>query len=101
MNSDEPSREKFLHTLLLFTHPEQQFASEEDILKKYVETEKKRHIEYLKHTENKTGVKLILKHVVKRVTIEGEHTFLMIMREDKESGKKQVIELQPMLNAPL
>ena len=55
----------------------------------------------MKHTEIKAGVKLILKHVVRRVTIEGEHTYLMIMREDKESGKKQVIELQPMINAPL
>lgn len=65
-----------------------------------MESEKKRHIEFLKHTENQTGQRLILKNVVRRVTIEGEHTYLMIMREDKEMGKKQVIELQPMINAP-
>ena len=50
-------------------------------------------MQYVKHTESTTGAKFPVKQIVKRVTIEGEHTYLLLV-------KPLELELLPVMNAP-
>ena len=41
-----------------------------------------------------------IKQVVKRVTIEGEHTCLMILKQDQTQNEPLCLEILPIMNAP-
>ena len=64
-----------------------------------MDNEKKRYLEYFKHSEkNDKSQKFLAKQVVKRVTIEGEHNYMFLLKQDE--NKQSFIELLPIMNAP-
>jgi hypothetical protein len=56
----------------------------------------------MKHNEKSMGAKYQAKEIVKRITVEGEHSYIMIMKVDNIPGKKCVayLEFFPLMNAP-
>lgn len=45
--------------------------------------------------------KFLIKEVVKRITVEGEHTYLMLLKQPtKNTFDDAYIELLPIMNAP-
>jgi len=49
--------------------------------------------------EQALGMKYLIKLIVKRITIEGEHTYLMTMRPPTSSSPA-TFDLHPILNVP-
>jgi len=49
--------------------------------------------------EQALGMKYLIKLIVKRITIEGEHTYLMTMRPPTSSSPA-TLDLHPILNVP-
>jgi hypothetical protein len=103
VNEESGRQTEFIYSLLQFTKPDSMsqgqslYLSEDDILRKYTDTVHTRYLHYLKHT------KCLLKHIVTRVTIEGEHTYLMLVRAGpggKPASAGVELELIPMMNAP-
>eukprot|EP00347_Sterkiella_histriomuscorum_P014669 403360000 len=105
MTSDELQRQQFVNNLLQFTQPDSLsqgqglYLSEDDILKRYIDNEKKKYLEYIKHSEQSDKQsKYLIKQVVKRVTIEGEHNYLVLLQHD--SQKLYNLQLIPIMNSP-
>ena len=62
----------------------------------YVKAEKKRCLHLAKLEE--AGVKCLLKQIVRRVTIEGEHSYLLLVKGTDTTVS--MLELVPIVNAP-
>lgn len=84
----------FMNTLQMFS--EQAGDDEEETVKRYVENEKKKALVRAKQMQRYAH-----KIIVKRITIEGEHTYMLMIREgNPESGEAKTVVLEPLLNAP-
>lgn len=53
----------------------------------------------VKFQEKTNHSKFAFKEVVRRITVEGEHTYLMLMRQQNK-GSDFTIEFLPIMNAP-
>lgn len=65
---------------------EDEFSSEDALVKKYVKLEKRRHLTRNRLREHPS-------YLVKRITIEGEHRSLLLLNES-------ALQLLPLLNSP-
>ncbi len=85
LNDELDRQNEFVLTLQQFTKPDslsqgqQLYLSEDEILKKYIDNVNKKYIQFIKHSEKAMGYKYSLKEIVKRITIEGEHTYLLLL----------------------
>ena len=77
--------------------------SEDKILKNYIDSRRKEYLELARNTK-KTDAIIELKQTVNRITIEGEHIYMFVIKrivdflEQKEDMYE--VELLPILNAP-
>ena len=76
---------------------------EDKILKKYIDSRRKEYLELARNTKQNDAA-IELKQTVTRVTIEGEHTYLFVIKRivDFLEQKQDMfeVELLPILNAP-
>ena len=72
--------------------------SEDEMVNIYVKAEKKRCLHFAKLEETASGVKCLLKQIVRRVTIEGEHSYLLLVKGTDTAVS--MLELVPIVNAP-
>ncbi len=82
---------EFVNTLTTFAELE---TDEEETVKRYVENEKKRALVRAKQNAN-----VMHKLIVKRLTIEGEHTYLLVIRGTDKEGAADLY-LEPLVNSP-
>ena len=91
-------------------------APEEKLLKRYIDSRKKEYLEFAKQNEKGVAAAIELKQTATRVTIEGEHVCLFVVRRvnappadlaffDTAALVNQTrpafeIEITPILNAP-
>jgi len=78
---------------------------EEKLVKQYLDIQKKKYQEHVKQSEasqiESGGSPFELKQIVTRITIEGESTMLLLLRQlEFDRNSEWVLELTPMLNAP-
>ena len=76
---------------------------EDKILKKYIDSRRKEYLELARNTKQNDAA-IELKQTVTRVTIEGEHIYLFVIKRivDFLEQKQDMfeVELLPILNAP-
>jgi hypothetical protein len=73
--------------------------SEDEIVKSYIENEKKRYLVQARQNEQVIGQKYLAKQIVKRVTIEGEHTYMLLIKTAANQSLSEV-QLIPIYNCP-
>lgn len=109
-----------IYTLGQFTRPAYETSSippEEKLLKRYIDSRKKEYLEFVKQNERSyQSVSIEFKQTASRVTIEGEHVCLLMVKKVVNGGGKTSaednyiqasakgtvfeIEITPILNAP-
>ena len=76
---------------------------EDKLLKKYIDSRRKEYLELARNTKQNDAA-IELKQTVTRVTIEGEHIYLFVIKRivDFLEQKQDMfeVELLPILNAP-
>lgn len=76
---------------------------EDKLLKKYIDSRRKEYLELARNTKQNDAV-IELKQTVTRVTIEGEHIYLFVIKRIvdflEEKQDMYEVELLPILNAP-
>lgn len=93
-------------TLAQFTRPSAETGEilpEDKLVKKFSEARRKDYLEMLKSSAA-LGVIIEAKQTVTSVTIEGEHTCMLLIRRVSDPGSSKLesceLELIPLLNAP-
>ena len=106
INEDAARQSHLFYTLGQFTRPSPDtgmILPEEKLIKRYVETRKKEYFEFVKQNEKNlvSGAYDVKEHVT-RITIEGEHVCLFLLKRVGDPNKSEMyeIEITPILNAP-
>ena len=120
INEDSSRRSHLIYTLGQFTRPSPEtgfIPPEEKLLKRYIDSRKKEYLEFAKQNESATnGGGIEFKQTSTRITIEGEHVCLFVIKRTNQSPvdgvfinpaldanqHKPIFEVQitPILNAP-
>jgi len=84
IKEDAFRRSHLIFTLAQFTRPSSEtglIAPEEKLLKRYIDSRKKEYLEFVKENDHGVNTAVELKQTATRVTIEGEHVCLFVVRK--------------------
>ena len=118
LQDDISKQQEALYLLQKLSKPQDNiYMSEDDVVQKHIQEVQKKYLNFLKETESqyKQTIKQIksqkvsshlykIKQIVKRITVEGEHTCLMLLKHDQSTNNQDLsqlcLEIIPIMNAP-
>ena len=102
INEDASRRSHLIYTLGQFTRPSPEtgfIPPEEKLLKRYIDSRKKEYLEFAKQNESATNGGIEFKQTSTRITIEGEHVCLFVIKRTNQSSPVDGVFINPALDA--